>query len=89
MVANGDSDKKIWITEFGAPTTGGHPVSQDEQSTELVQAISQARQLNWIGALYFYTWSDEFAADDGFGMLDKDNAPKAAVGAVTAALAPK
>lgn len=89
MVANGDSDKKIWITEFGAPTTGGHPVSQAEQSTELVQAISQARQLSWIGALYFYTWSDQNAADDGFGMLDKDNASKAAVAAVTSALASK
>ena len=22
MVANGDSAKKIWITEFGAPTSG-------------------------------------------------------------------
>jgi len=56
MAANGDSAKKIWITEFGAPTSGTTDnVSDAEQSEELVQAISQVEQLSWVGSFYMYT----------------------------------
>ena len=92
MIENGDSAKKIWITEYGAPTTGPNAVSETDQSTELVQAISQVTQLSWIGSFYIYTWSDlatSPAEDNGFGLLAEDNAQKPAYAAVTAALATK
>ena len=85
MAANGDSAKKIWITEFGAPTSGTtQNVSDAEQSNELVQAISQVKQLSWIGSLYVYTWQD--VPDEGFGLLTVGGAQKSAYAAVVAAL---
>lgn len=89
MRANGDSAKKIWITEYGAPTTGANGVSEAAQSSELVQAISRVKHLSWIGSFYIYTWHDLpalAAADNGFGMLAENNTKKPAYAAVSAAL---
>jgi hypothetical protein len=85
MAAHGDSGKKIWITEYGAPTSGTqHNVSEAEQSDEMVQTIAQARQLGWIGSVYLYTWED--GSGDGFGILNSDGSQKPAYSAVAAAL---
>lgn len=89
MIENGDSAKKIWITEYGAPTTGSNSVTETEQSTELVQAISEVKQFSWIGSFYIYTWSDLSslpAVDNGFGLLAEGNVQKPAYTAVAAAL---
>ena len=84
MAAHGDGGKKIWITEYGAPTSGtSNPVSDTDQSDEMVQAISQAKQLGWIGSVYLYTWKD---GGDGFGLLTADGTQKPAAAAVAAAL---
>jgi hypothetical protein len=85
MAAHGDSGKKIWITEYGAPTSGTeHNVSDAEQSDELVQTIAQAKQLGWIGSVYIYTWED--TPTWGFGLLTGDGDQKPAYAAVTGAL---
>lgn len=85
MAANGDSAKKIWITEFGAPTSGTPAnVSDADQSDELVQAISQVKGLSWVGSFYIYTWED--VPDDGFGLLTVNGAQKSAYASVVAAL---
>jgi hypothetical protein len=89
MTENGDAAKKIWITEYGAPTSGSDSVSEADQSTELVQAISQVKQLSWVGSFYIYTWSDLSSlssTDNGFGLLTEDNTEKPAYSAVSAAL---
>lgn len=89
MTANGDSGKKIWITEYGAPTSGPNSVGETSQSTDLVQAITQARKSTWIGSLYIYTWADLStlpATENGFGLLTEANSQKPAYGAVAAAL---
>jgi len=84
MAAHGDGGKKIWITEYGAPTSGtSNPVSDADQGDEMVQAISQAKQLGWIGSVYLYTWRD---GGDGFGLLTADGTQKPAAAAVAAAL---
>ncbi len=85
MVANGDSAKKIWITEFGAPTSGTtQNVSEADQSVELVQAMSLIKEFSWIGSFYMYTWED--VSGDGFGLLTDDGAEKPAYAAVVSAL---
>jgi len=82
MADHGDSAKKIWITEYGAPTSGtSNNVSEADQSDELVQTIAKAKQLGWIGSLYIYTWQS-----DGFGLLNGDGSQKPAYSAVAAAL---
>jgi hypothetical protein len=89
MAENGDSAKRIWITEYGAPTSGPNSVGESAQSTDLAQAISQVKQLTWIGSFYIYTWSDLSAladTDNGFGVLTENNTQKPAYAAVAAAL---
>jgi hypothetical protein len=90
MVSNGDSALKIWITEFGAPTSGPNTVGTVGQGDQLVQAISQVKKLKWIGSIYIYTWADLSglsSQENGFGLLATGGAPKPAYAAVSAALA--
>lgn len=89
MEGNGDSAKKIWMTEFGAPTTGSSSVGTAGQATEIAQALGYARTASWIGAIYIYTWQDSSSADpqdNGFGLISADGRPKPACGTVAAVL---
>ena len=73
MAANNDSAKKIWITEFGAPTNGPGPVAdidnlnlsnQPWHVTEALQADSFSEALRayqsytWRGPIMLYTLED-------------------------------
>lgn len=73
MAANGDGAKKIWITEFGAPTGGPGPVARldnpqynlnpyvvDEplQNAILADAIEQYKSADWAGPFFVYTYKD-------------------------------
>jgi len=89
MAENGDTSKKIWITEYGAPTTGSSSVGANGQTTELLQAIALARKSSWLGSLYIYTWADlasEPEVDNGFGMLTDNSVHKPAYAVVSAAM---
>lgn len=91
MEANGDSSTKVWITEFGAPSTGRHNVSPTVESEILTQALAYASKTDWIAAFYIYTWRDTTATPkpDGstsFGLENFNGTPKPAFYAVSAAL---
>jgi polysaccharide biosynthesis protein PslG len=89
MTANGDSAKKIWITEYGAPTIGPVAITETAQSQELVQAITQVKQVSYIGSFYIYTFQDVAAVgevNDGYGVLTDNNIEKPSYAAVKAAL---
>jgi hypothetical protein len=74
MIANGDADKKIWLTEYGAPTDGpgtledstsdtvfaGRPdhVTEVVQAAMLAQAIGAVQQYPWAGPMFIYTYRD-------------------------------
>ncbi len=74
MAANGDSGKKIWLTEYGAPTGGpgdiansnddrgvwDNPdhVTESYQATILKEAIQQSRTYSWAGPLFWYSYKD-------------------------------
>lgn len=78
---NGDDRKKLWITEFGAPTgTGPYAVSEDDQAAALLQARDQIRQWDWAGPLIYYELvdggTDTDDTEQNFGLLRTDLSPK-------------
>ena len=90
MNSNGDSGKSIWITEFGAPSSGPGGVGQAAQATALTQAIAYAKNKSWIGALYIYSWQDNGTDptndQDWFGLLTAAGSQKLAYTAVVDAI---
>jgi hypothetical protein len=61
MTANGDGNKQIWATEFGAPTNGtgndGH-VTEAQQSSIMVDAMHQWVTLSYGGPFFVYEYRD-------------------------------
>ncbi len=73
MTDNGDASKRIWITEYGAPTNGpgaiatpdnfnlnNSPdhVSEALQSEMLTQSVNIYKNTPWIGGYFWYTYED-------------------------------
>ena len=89
MTGNGDADKPIWITEFGAPSGGPGGVGNAAQATAFRQAIARAEKTTWIGAFYIYSWqdlgTDPGNVEDWFGLLTATGSPKPAYNIVAAA----
>jgi hypothetical protein len=74
MIANGDSAKQIWITEFGAPTNGpgalatptnynfgANPDHVDEtlQASMVTEAVTQYKATPWLGSFFWYSYKDQ------------------------------
>lgn len=81
MAEQGDAAKKIWVTEFGAPTsTDG--ISQAEQAKLAALALAKWKTYPWAGNFYWYSLSDDCsdAADREchFGVIDFEYTPKPA-----------
>lgn len=76
MKRHGDGDKKIWITEFGAPTSGPNSVSEQEQAAALLQARAQSERWDWTGPLIYYELvdggTDPDVSEENFGVLRED-----------------
>ncbi|MCR5977931.1 cellulase family glycosylhydrolase [Gordonia jinghuaiqii] len=91
MVANGDSGKSIWVTEFGQPT-GTTPSSTTEavQATIITDAVNRANALPWVAAFFIFNSQDLSAnkADDNmnFGLYRFNGSPKPVVGALQGVL---
>lgn len=73
MVSKGDSGKKIWLTEYGAPTGGPGPVStltnpqlelkpyvvdEELQARLLSDAIDLYKSYDWVGPFMYYSYKD-------------------------------
>jgi len=85
MTDNGDGAKKIWATEFGAPTNGptGSYVSESDQAAMLTKAYQLYRTYDWGGPLFSYQGRDQSATDTStrenfFGLTRYDYSPKPA-----------
>lgn len=59
MVRHGDSNKKIWATEFGAPTgIGPVAVSRQHQANIIADGIAEARRLGFVERVFIYSMRD-------------------------------
>jgi hypothetical protein len=77
MVDNGDAAKKIWMTEYGAPTEGWGGVGEETQAEWVTEAYDLAASYDWAGPLFWYNHRD--APDnvhDSFGLRRADWTPK-------------
>jgi hypothetical protein len=87
MEANGDSAKKIWGTEYGAPTNGpsGTYVSEATQASMISQAIQLWGSYSWAGPLFIYQGrdlgTDTSSQYNFFGLTNYDGTPKPSFGA--------
>ncbi|MBD0864085.1 cellulase family glycosylhydrolase [Gordonia sp. zg691] len=85
MVANGDSAKSIWITEFGQPT-GNTPASTTEavQANIITDAVNRANALSWIAAIFIFNSHDlsgnKADENSNFGLYRFNGTPKPVVG---------
>ncbi len=83
MAAHGDEAKKIWITEYGAPTNendGGVPEAR--QAELLASGVRIARDTPWLGPLFWYSYrdlgTDPADSEDWFGLMAEDGRAKPA-----------
>jgi polysaccharide biosynthesis protein PslG len=91
MVRNGDGDKKIWMTEMGAPTSapGAEGVSEIEQAKQIADVLAAAGATGYSGPAFIFCIRDEHTAarnerDKNFGALLTTNwQPKAAAAMLT------
>jgi hypothetical protein len=84
MAANGDAGKKIWATEFGAPTGGPSDqfVDEWEQSDMVARAAALWQGYGWAGPLFVYALRDlgtgRSTRENFFGLLRRDFSEKPA-----------
>jgi polysaccharide biosynthesis protein PslG len=78
MVANGDGAKKIWATEYGAPTNGpaGSYVSESTQASMISRSLELWKGYDWAGPIMIYSGRD-LGTDTGdrenfYGLLRYD-----------------
>lgn len=92
MIQNGDGPKKIWLTEYGAPTGGanGGQVTEEAQANMIQSAITTARNSVYISNVLFYTYKDFSPAEAStnpenyFGLWRQDGTEKPACGVIQA-----
>lgn len=91
MVDNGDGAKKIWATEFGAPTNGpsGSHVSEATQARMIARAYEVWSNYSWGGPLFTYSGRDlgtsTSTRENFFGLVRKDFTRKPSFSAYRAA----
>lgn len=79
MIDNGDGDKPIWATEFGAPT-GGNPtdghVDENTQAAMMVDGMKRWAEFPFAGPMFVFSFRDyghnPTDKSDWFG-LESDN----------------
>jgi hypothetical protein len=77
MMDHGDGSKKIWATEYGAPTSHAG-VTDAQQAAMITQAYAIFRAEPWTGPLFVYSYKDN---EDLFGLLRDDGSRKPSWGA--------
>ena len=88
MVQNGDAGKSIWITEFGAPTSGPGGVSQQQQAAIMQNGFQLWNTYSWGGAMCWFSYEDKgndpSTHKDWFGIVDNSGAHKSSYAAFAA-----
>jgi hypothetical protein len=93
MKANGDGKKKIWATEWGAPTgTSSQAVTEAGQAALIRAGLRQFKAWSWAGPSFVYSFRDLGTnlsdREQNFGLLRYDWSPKPAYAAFRSVASP-
>ncbi len=87
MAKYNDSEKKIWLTEFGVPTGGPDPkwyLTEQKQAETIADSIELYKKSPWAGPLFYYTYLDSgyepTSNENFFGLVRFDGSLKPAHG---------
>jgi hypothetical protein len=69
MTKYGDAAKKIWNTEFGAPT---EKVGEARQNVILKDAVKVWNSYSWAGPFFWMSYQDMQTRFDGTGLVRRD-----------------
>jgi hypothetical protein len=87
MAMHGDGAKKIWATEYGAPTGGPYSITEAAQATLVPDALRVWYSRSFDGPLFWYsgrdTGTDAGDREQHFGLLRFDGTAKPAYSALT------
>jgi hypothetical protein len=82
MVNGGDAGKKIWFTEYGAPTVPTGGCTEPQQDDKILHGINFMRTLGYQGPIFIYSYRDlgtgNADREFNFGVLRSDNSRKPA-----------
>jgi len=90
MQANGDGRKRIWATEWGAPTgSSSASVSDIQQATIVADALRKLKSSSWAGPSFLYSYRDNGTnasdREQNFGIVRHDWSRKPAYAAFRSA----
>jgi len=94
LARHGDAGKKVWLTEFGAPTgTSDKSLTERGQARTYAEAIRKLKRWKWAGPLFIYSGRDRGTDPanwfDNLGFLRSDFTPKLAVSTLKRLVRPK
>lgn len=83
LASEGDGDRRVWLTEYGAPTGSGEgAVDEARQATLIRDGVVAARRWQWVGPLFVYSYRDSSEdptdREANFGLVRRDFSPKPA-----------
>ncbi len=91
MASHGDGAKKIWATEYGAPTGGPNSVTEAAQSTMVTNSLSVWYGKSYAGPMFWYSGRDTGTStsdrEQHFGVLRYDGTAKSAYATLKGLLA--
>ena len=80
MKSYNDGSKKIWGTEFGAPTIGDNAVTEAHQASMITDAYNLWKSYSFTGPLFIYTFrdlcTDTSNSECSFGLVHNNWSPK-------------
>ncbi len=80
--SHGHGWKKIWVTEYSAPTGGDRAVSEARQAEILTVAYRLAAGYRWMGPVFWFSYRDQGGSGswiDYCGLVRGDYSPKPAL----------
>ena len=76
MVANGDAEKPVWVTESGFPALPASAVTDEVQGRWLTQSFDAIFSLDYVPVVFWYNFREKGTDPDdwehNYGLIEYD-----------------